>query len=232
MTAARSSHRPRLVLVPGLGVDGRLFEPQRAVLPDLLVPEWPSPEPRESLAHYAARMAAAVKAAESGPVVVGGVSFGGMLALEMSQHLDTRAVALIASCRSPRGVCLPLRFAEYPARVLPSALVSWSRVFAPLVVGRGGVPREHRAMLIEMIRGVSVPLLRWGARAIMEWPGRDELAVPVHHIHGDRDWVIPVAGVKPTQVVHGGAHVLNLSHPDEVNGFLRKACCGNNREEP
>ena len=224
MSAVDAPVRPRLVLVPGLGVDARLFNGQRAAFPDLLVPKWLPPEPRESMGRYAERLAAGVRAVESGPIVVGGLSLGGMIALEMSRHLSAKLVVLMASCRSPAAVCGPLHVAERLGRAVPSIMVSWALGLGPLVVGRGGgISREDRRLLGEMVKQVPVPFLRWGSRAIMEWPGAEQLPVPVHHIHGDRDWVIPVGKVSPTRVVQGGAHVLNLSHAREVNEFLKEA---------
>jgi pimeloyl-ACP methyl ester carboxylesterase len=216
--------RPRLVLVPGLGVDKRVFHPQAAAFPDLLIPQWLDPEPRESLPHYAERLAESVRAVARGPVVVGGLSLGGMLALEMARHLDSQAVVLIASCRSPRAICGPLQVAEHLGRFVPSRVVGWSLGLAPLFCGRGGgISPADRKLLGEIVSQVPVPLLRWGARAIMEWPGAAESSVPVHHVHGDHDWVLPLRCVQPSVIVRGGSHVLNLSNPDEVNDVLRKA---------
>jgi pimeloyl-ACP methyl ester carboxylesterase len=221
---------PRLVLVPGLGVDGRFLHHQRAAFPDLVVPDWLDPEPRESLAHYAERLAAsvrdAVRATPDTPLLVGGVSLGGMLALEMARHLDARAIVLIGSCRHPSAISPLLRLGERGGRLLPSSLIGFSRRFGPLVLGRGGrtpLTPSDRRLLAEMVRGVSVPLLRWGSRAIFEWPGA-EPGIPVHHIHGECDWVIPLPRLRPapTEVVPGGAHVVSMSHPREVNAFLSR----------
>lgn len=214
--------RPRLILVPGLGVDRRVFYPQVEAFAGVLIPEWLEPERRETLGHYAERLAAAVREAERGPVVVGGLSLGGMLALEMSRYLDARAVVLIASCRSPRAVCGPLRLVERFGRVIPTPVIAAGLALGPLFVGRGGgISPADRTLLGEMVRQVPAPFLRWGARAIMEWPGAEQVAAPVHHIHGGHDWVIPIRRVQPTVIVSGGSHVLNLSHPGEVNGLLR-----------
>lgn len=228
MSAADAQLRPRLVLVPGLGVDSRLFYRQREEFPDAIVPVWLQPERRETLARYAERLAAAaVRGVERGTVVVGGLSLGGMLALEMSRLLDARAVVLIASCRSPRAVCGPLHWAERLGRAIPPVVVGWALGLAPLVCGRGGgIGPADRKVLSEMVSQVPVPLLRWGARAIMEWPGAEHVDAPVHHIHGDHDWVIPLRCVKPTVVVPGGSHVLNLSHPREVNRLLKEVVGG------
>lgn len=214
---------PRLLLIPGLGVNHRLFHHQRAAFPDLIVPEWIDPLARETLAKYAKRFASTIT--HDGPLVIGGVSFGGMLALEMARHLPTKHIVLIASCRSAAPIRPLLRCAERCARPIPSALIASSMFLAPAVLGRGGgVHKAERALLAEMVRDVSIPLLRWGARAIMEWPGCADPSAPVRHIHGDRDWVIPHTRLAPPSdvLVRGGPHVLNLSHPREVNELLRE----------
>jgi pimeloyl-ACP methyl ester carboxylesterase len=75
-----------------------------------------------------------------------------------------------------------------------------------------------------MARDLPVDFLRWAARAAVEWDGCPDPGVPVRQIHGDRDWVIPVARLKPDTIVAGGLHVLNMSHPAEVNAFIAAAC--------
>ena len=52
-----SNQSPKLILIPGLGTDERLFERQRSAFPDLWVPPWILARDNESLADYAARMA-------------------------------------------------------------------------------------------------------------------------------------------------------------------------------
>jgi pimeloyl-ACP methyl ester carboxylesterase len=47
--------------------------------------------------------------------------------------------------------------------------------------------------------------------------------MPVHHLHGDRDRLIPVHRVKPDHVVAGAGHLLNITHPDAVNDFIARA---------
>jgi len=96
-----------LILFPGLGADRRQFEPQRAEFPGLAVPPWIAPRPSESLPDYAARMAETVP---HGPnVVLGGSSFGGMVAYEMAGHVRPAVVVLIGSCRSPQAIGPMLR---------------------------------------------------------------------------------------------------------------------------
>ena len=75
----------QLILLPGLGADHRLLEPQRAAFPQLIVPPWIPPRKHESLPQYAERMAETVTPPHDVPLVLGGVLFGGMLAYEMAR---------------------------------------------------------------------------------------------------------------------------------------------------
>src|SRR4051794_30719168 len=93
-------HPVPLILLSGMAADERLFAPQRAAFPHLVVPAWIEPLAKEPLPAYAARLARQVDPGR--PCIVGGASFGGLVALEMAHYLQARACVLISSVRSPR----------------------------------------------------------------------------------------------------------------------------------
>jgi len=100
-----------LILFPGMGADARLFAPQRAAFPQLIVPTWIKPERGESLAAYAERCARQIDPGEE--CFVGGASFGGFVAVEAARHLRAKACFLIGSARGPDE--LPLRIQAFGA---------------------------------------------------------------------------------------------------------------------
>ncbi len=211
----------RLVLLPGMGADRRLFQPQRAAFPELEVPDWLPPEPSESLESYGRRMAAAID--PTPPLWLGGVSLGGMVALGMARRVRPEAVFLIGSCRSGRAVPGYLRFLERLSRPLPTRAIELSWVLAPLVAGKvEALDRHQRQLAIEMLRDTPTAFVRWASRALVAWSCADDLTCPVYHIHGDRDRLLPLARVRPDRVVQGAGHLLSLTHPDAVNAFLRE----------
>lgn len=211
---------PPMLLLPGLGADRRLFDRQRAAFPALTVPDWIAPERGESLADYGRRMAEAARA--GGARWIGGSSFGGMVALEMSRHMPVDGVILIGSCRTPSAIAGKLRCLSAIGRWLPDSM----SVRGKVLVGIGlkalqPFDDQQRALLVSMLEDVPDGFLRWGSRAIAQWPGAGDVAAPVYHIHGDQDRVIPLRGVKPDRVIHGAGHALSLTHADEVNTFIR-----------
>ena len=46
------------------------------------------------------------------------------------------------------------------------------------------------------------------------------MSIPVRQIHGDRDHVLPHTRTTPDRLVHGGGHLLPMTHAEEVNTFL------------
>ena len=47
------------------------------------------------------------------------------------------------------------------------------------------------------------------------------LPVPIHHVHGEDDRIIPLRGVRPHVVVPRAGHLVNVTHPAEVNAFIK-----------
>lgn len=215
--AAPLAHR--LILLPGLGADKGLFGPQRPVFPHLEVPPWPVHRDGESLADYARRMCATIDVAE--PFYLGGVSFGGMVAQELARHLRPAAVFLIASGRSGRCVAPHLRYFGEFMKVLPRRTFSAGQGLSRLFVEKfGRLTAAQRAQFEAMLSDVQPSFVRWGILAILDWPGAVDLPMPVHHIHGAEDQLIPIDKVDPDEVVPGAGHLVNVTHPAVVNRFL------------
>ena len=216
----------RVVLLPGLGTDARLFGAQREVLGDCpVVPRWIEPAgDDESVRAVARRMAEGRRRrCGAGPVVRGGASFGGMLALEMARELRPAAVVLIGSARSGGAVSRAYRrFARLlqwtPTWGVRAATVVLSKLASSVDVIDGRSQRVYEAMLWD----ASPRLVRWAARAIPRWRLRGPVGVPVRHLHGGCDAVLPLAKVTPDVVLPGAGHLPSLTHPREVNRFLRR----------
>ncbi len=81
------------LLLPGLGSDETLFKYQKGVFDSLIVPKWIPPEKEESLTSYALRLSKTLDL--KAVACVGGISFGGMIALELSAITSIEPVLLL-----------------------------------------------------------------------------------------------------------------------------------------
>lgn len=205
----------RLILLPGVGADSRMFEPQRAAFPRLKVPAWPEARPRETLRDYTLRIATTIDARE--PFALGGVSFGGMVAYELAGLLRPRVLVLIASARTPLAVPRPLRVLERVLRPLPDWLFDLGRPLYPLGIGRSRhLPAEYRRIMWDMLDDAPMRQIRGGCAAIMAWRPAADPPCPVIHIHGARDRVIRPPAYAHVSIADGG-HLINMTHHGRVN---------------
>jgi pimeloyl-ACP methyl ester carboxylesterase len=202
-----------------MAADARLFAAQAATFPTLRVQPWIPPRPGESLRGYAARLAPLVDPGR--PCLVGGASFGGVVALELAAHLPVLGCVLIGSVRSPAGLPWRWRLLRPAAALGPDGL----RVLAGLVA-RLGRP-FLRGGTVGRLRRLARPdagFVRWAVGAVVRWrPSPAARRVRVFHIHGAADRVLPVELARPDVVVPGGGHALSVFRPAEVNEFLAGA---------
>lgn len=212
-----------IILMSGMGADARVFAKQIEALPQITVPVWIDPLPKESLASYSKRLAEAIDPGR--PCYIGGASFGGFIALEMIQHLDVKACFLIGSVRSPKefpSAFKTLKKMSYVADALPFEVASLLSKAA--LLSSGCASESHLTALVKQMSESDASFLRWACRAVLEWPGADNSgSTPVFQIHGGKDLVLPVKNTQPDTVVPDAGHALSMSHPDEVTAFL-KSC--------
>ena len=207
-----------VVLFPGLGADHRLFRFQHAVLPDLVIPPWPATAANDSLASFAGRFVDSIPKVDG--LYLGGSSFGGMVALELASLVQPKAVILIGSCTSPSAIATLVLHMRSLAAALPVSAFHPRRWSLPFLLPKfGRLTREQRELFWSMASATPAAFLKWGVNAILSWRPTP-VPVPVHHIHGSDDRLIPLRLVKPDRIVPGGGHLLTLTHPQQVNAFL------------
>lgn len=213
-----------LIFIPGLGADPRLFLYQKKAFRNSLYPPWIAPEKDETLAGYARRWAGELQLKPG--CCLAGVSFGGMVVQEMARWVKPKAVILIGSCRSPASIPSPLKMAgSLPA--WPAFSKSLCRIF-PIQSGYflGAKTPSQRHLLLQMFLETPDDFADWTVKAIRGWKGCKPGKTKLFHIHGEKDHLIPIKRVQPDKVLRGGGHLINLTHAEEVNGFIRD-CLGN-----
>jgi pimeloyl-ACP methyl ester carboxylesterase len=219
-----------MILLPGMGADARMFAPQQRAFPGLRVPAWLPPRPRESLAHFARRMVETVEFRR--PLVLGGVSLGGMIAWEMAQHLRPEALLLISSCSTRGGLRGVFRAGRPLAPCIPMGLIKLAKLMAPLYCGRiGQSGAQHRGLVVTMFRDADAWFLKWALAAVLDWQPCAMEGTPVYRIHGAHDLVIPARRVAADVLLPGG-HLINLSHAGEVNRFIAQVVAETAAERP
>ena len=210
-----------IILLPGLNGDARVFGPQAAAFPSLTIARWLKPGESESLAAYAERLAHVLDPGR--PCVIGGVSFGGVVALEMSRHLQARACLLIASTRDVDGLPAAVRLLRPIAAVVPPiALTLGIRCGAASTAS--AAPGFHRGLA--RLTPAEFAFRRWALQALLTWRVGRAPGCPVVQIHGQHDATFAASRTKADLILPHAGHLLTLTHADQVNNFIRSAIGG------
>ena len=209
--------------ISGLGADHRIFNKLNVQDSEFHFIEWLQPEsPTESLEHYAGRMVAQI---QHSPIILVGVSFGGMMAIELAKRVEAKAVVLIASIKSKKELplwmksCGKLKLDKLlPAKPIRS--YPGSKMLRPLQDYFLGVTNdEERTIANEFRDNVDPHYLRWSINKIFNWqnewtPGN------IYHIHGDNDKLFPIKKVSPTHTIQEGGHFMVMSKCSEISKIL------------
>jgi pimeloyl-ACP methyl ester carboxylesterase len=182
----------RVFLITGFALDKRAFAmmdlPAETYHTLDLIPVLPG----ETLRVYALRMASEIGLAPGD--VIGGVSLGGMLALEMATAVPVSGVVLIASATHPRYIRKRFKMWAPLARWVPESVISRIFTLIPRILAlQNMLSPEGQALLADIMGHFPPKLLKTFPMMILKWPGREP---PAHfrHIHSDGDWLIRPAG--------------------------------------
>ena len=199
-----------------------MFAPQKMAFPELIVPAWLEPLPDESIEAYAKRLVSEIGTID-GSTWIGGASFGGIMALHMAEHVQPRGVILLGSVRRPDQLPLYVKLARHvrwATPLIPVRLLQFTLMPLVMLIAGKRWPRLY-GLAWQMSRA-NPRVIRWSIRRLLEWQRVPNVTCPVHHIHGDRDFVLPASLTTPDHIVPGGGHIVSLTHPHAVNEYLTK----------
>lgn len=208
----------KVYFISGLGADRRAYSFLDLSFCDPVFVDWIAPEKKESLKSYALRLRKTIP--DEHPIIVG-VSFGGMLAVEMAKTDASIHAIILASNRSSAEFPWFLRGAKYFPfyRWLPDTVLRKSAYKIKDILGRN--EKEQKQVMLDIIRETDMGFVKWALDAIFYWDNKEEPS-NVIHIHGTADRLLPYKLVKADYTVDGGSHVLPMDNPREISALLKK----------
>jgi pimeloyl-ACP methyl ester carboxylesterase len=208
-----------LFLFSGLGADKRVYEYLDLSAYKVNHVDWIDPLPNESLEHYAGRLLANI--GKDNPVLVG-VSFGGLIAVEIAKQIAVEKIILISSAKSRKDIPAP-RF-HFMRKLRLHAFIPTSFLKNPngIVFWLFGVEKKwEKDLLRAIMRDTNVAFFRWAIDSIVNWRNETVLENAIH-IHGTKDRLIPFTTAD--YKIEGGGHLMIINRAEEINQII-KACC-------
>lgn len=206
--------------MPGMAASSAIFE--NIKLPEeqfeVFLLEWLVPNDKESLSDYALRMTKEIK--HDNPVLIG-VSFGGILVQEMSNHISTRKVIIISSVKSNKELPRRMKVAKQTLayKLIPTSLLSNVELLAKYAFGNSVAKRIQLYEKFLSMRNKKY--LDWAIENVILWK-QNEPKKRVVHIHGEKDEVFPVKYIKDYIPVKNGTHIMIINKYKWLNENLPK----------
>jgi pimeloyl-ACP methyl ester carboxylesterase len=211
--------------ISGLGADHRIFTRLDVRGIDFAPLAWLTPVKDERIGTYAARMREKIR--EDRPVLLG-VSFGGMMAIEIAKDIPAATVILVSSIRGRSQLPLGMKLGSllHIDRLSPAGTIKRGAILNRFENYMLGVESEEEAALcLEYRRHIDRGYLNWAIRTILHW--QNEWRPPdFYHIHGARDRIFPLRMAEPTHVIGDGGHLMIYNRAEEISRLLKGILAG------
>jgi hypothetical protein len=205
-----------LYFISGLGVDERVFQ-RLKLAPEFAVHylKWIKPLKKESITNYEKRLSKEID--QSKPFSIVGLSFGGMLAIEMNQFVKTIIISSANYTEVPWYIrCL--RFVPLYKWIPGWLITKPNRAFYNVI---GIKTNEEDLLMRKLLADTDIGLLKWSIDKIIKWHNKS-VVQSIVHIHGNADKFLPIRFVQTDCVVNGGKHFMVYSKAEEISGLLNK----------
>jgi pimeloyl-ACP methyl ester carboxylesterase len=170
-----------IYVISGLGADERVFYKTDFGKNNVVFLKWMLPEKNESVENYSLRLSK--KIIHKDPVIIG-LSFGGMMAMEVAKHINTEKIILISSAKTRYELPLFYRAAGKLnlQKIIPFFFLLRANVFSNWAFSNRTL--DDKKMLDTMMRETDIVFLKWAINKILHWP-----SIQTYLNTGCYDWI-------------------------------------------
>lgn len=196
-------------MMPGMAANPTIFE--RIELPKaefkIIWLSWKIPAKEETLSSYARRMVEEVVKNE--PVVLIGVSFGGVLVQEMSKLVSVKRLIIISSVKTKHELPKRMKIARDTGvyKVLPTGLLNYMTHIEKLPLG--DLVSKRLKLYQHYLSINDREYLDWAIKEMLCW-NQTQPIKDIIHIHGDEDLVFPIKNIENSIAIPKGTHIMIL----------------------
>lgn len=208
-----------IYLVSGLGADQRIFQMLKFEGYRPVHIRWLRPHRGESIEAYALRLTAQIKTDK--PIIIG-LSFGGMIAIEIAKQIPVTKVVLLSSVKDFYEVPPYFRvFRWFPIhRIFPFKSILWAIYgFAYWVFGVNDP--DERKLLKVILLDTDPHFLKWALHRVVTWKN-ETVPKNLSHIHGLCDRIFPALFVEPDFTLEQAGHLMVFDRAAEISQLITK----------
>ncbi len=201
----------------GMGADSSVFKNLKLPGYHKVYISWIPALPDESITEYAGRIKSQITAPN--PYLIG-LSFGGIVAVEVSKQIAVEKMVLISSVRKKEDLnkvqFFFMRLGLY--RIIPGVLLRRTNFLTNSYFGARS--QKDKKELKKLLQNTDISFFRWALKSIAHW---DNIESPERtiQIHGTADRVIASRLVHPDYRIKGGGHLMVFNKADTISKIIR-----------
>lgn len=208
----------KIYFISGLGADESAFMALELPGIEPVFLNWMEPLKGEHIQQYAARMTKRIT--EPNPIIVG-LSFGGMMAIEIAKLIPVQQLILISSAKTRKELPLYFRICRFVPlhRILPLQSIALNtRLMSFFFGARNQLQQEKlKAIIQNSIHGFN----KWAVNEVVNWKNQS-IQAPLFHIHGNADNLLPHRYVQADVLIEGGDHFMVVHKANEISEYILK----------
>jgi len=206
-------------LLPGQGGDERLFQNIHITGHEIKVIVLETPFKGESLPEYAKRLSTQIDTTCSFSLV--GVSFGGMIAVEMAKFLEPKKVIIISSAKTKDE--LPWKYKVVKHLRLyklfnGKLLKKMANIVRPIIEPDS---KKNHDTFSAMIDDRDPAYLKRAVECVLLWENT-EYREDIIHLHGTNDHTIPIKNIINPVRIEDASHVMVMTEGDRIGALINE----------
>lgn len=207
-----------IYILSGLGADERVFQKLDFSGFSITFIKWIIPQEQETIENYAKQLIDQITTTR--PILIG-LSFGGIMAVEIAKQVETEKVILIASAKTKKEIPFYYRIAGFLRlhKIMPTRLLKSSNFITNWFFGTTST--FEKQLLKQILIDTDPSFLKWAIDKIARWTNQTQTK-NIFHIYGTSDRILPFKFVKCNYTIKNGGHLMTLNKVDELNIILRQ----------
>jgi len=206
-----------IYIFSGLGVDKRVFDniDFGSLNPKFI--DWIPPLKNESLSSYSKRISKKIDS--ENPILIG-LSFGGIVATEISKNINTKKLILIATAKTKYELPLLYRIAGklYLNKLIPNRILKKQNLLTNWFFGVKTI--QDKKLLKQILKETDLNFLKWAINEIVNWKNIEKIKNYIH-IHGNKDKIIPIRNVEADFIINNGGHFMTVTKSAEIEKIIK-----------
>ncbi|MBT28069.1 MAG: hypothetical protein CMO01_00300 [Thalassobius sp.] len=206
----------KIYAISGLGADERVFKFLKLDC-ELIPLHWIAPQKNESIESYALRLSKNIDSKHKSIGIIG-VSFGGLVATEITKIINPKFTILISSAETKdelRSIYRLIGKTNF-VKLIPSSFFQLPAFLQPILFGT-----SNSKLLNQIIADTDLKFTKWAISQLVSWKNKERLKNCLK-ISGTKDLLLPHSSYGNVELIKDGAHFMIVDRATEISEIINQ----------